>query len=443
MRFWGPSRFKRLPPGFMSPWDFPRWHPRWPYIGIEAVPNPFQDLGEGGLAPASVPAEPPPTPPEPSPFRTALERWREGARVREHDRRAIENWRKLRGLGEPTPATSVTAVTTTAPPPMRTALARCIAPYGCALYGTPDVVPFGRVVTVLGGDSTWSIVTLNDPTIGWTGGWLPSRLLQPLQTFAPAAPAGPLGAGTGALAGIRGIGQEQTTSWDPNRFPSSTRGVLQTCDGFFKERGYQELVDGATADPFDGTLPRVLAWAARVMKDNLCGDQADFLLRLRDHVIQRQASGTGEPTGPTGIGPLLRSPPVPIGPENAEWEPPFEFEPYPPEEIPESAMAASFMQTSTPGSARVLRATTLRDQPDGSTIGTLPTGARVQVLSKHGAWWQVQTSAGQTGYVRAYGLNGFPLLDETPEGVSTYVPQRGGPASAAAAIRAAIIPGVF
>lgn len=69
--------------------------------------------------------------------------------------------------------------------------------------------------------------------------------------------------------------------------------------------------------------------------------------------------------------------------------------------------------------ALTVRATDLQAQAqsDSAVVASLPENARVEVLGRKGAWSQVRTAAGQSGWVRMLGLK--------PE-TGTVAPQPGG-----------------
>jgi len=63
--------------------------------------------------------------------------------------------------------------------------------------------------------------------------------------------------------------------------------------------------------------------------------------------------------------------------------------------------AAAHAETALTGRATELQA---QPQSDAATLATLPENSRVEVLSRKGAWSQVKTAGGQTGWVRMLSL---------------------------------------
>lgn len=68
-------------------------------------------------------------------------------------------------------------------------------------------------------------------------------------------------------------------------------------------------------------------------------------------------------------------------------------------------------------SARTVRTTDLQaqSQSDAATLATLPENTRVNVLRRSGAWSEIRTANGQTGWVRMLSLR---FDDAAPQGVS-------------------------
>lgn len=74
-------------------------------------------------------------------------------------------------------------------------------------------------------------------------------------------------------------------------------------------------------------------------------------------------------------------------------------------------------------SALTSRATELQSQPqsDSSTIATLGESTRVEVLARKGAWSQVKTANGQTGWVRMLSLKPEAAAQQAPASSSNPV----------------------
>lgn len=71
--------------------------------------------------------------------------------------------------------------------------------------------------------------------------------------------------------------------------------------------------------------------------------------------------------------------------------------------------------TASAESARTVRATELQaqSQSDAATLATLPENTRVNVLRRSGAWSEIKTMNGQTGWVRMFSLR---FDDSVPQG---------------------------